>query len=146
MGDLVKVFKRGLGLAAAAAAVTLMAGGTASADTVFKDSGATYSQCTNYVFMWNAGDKMYAYGQMNCPNRAAIIARPTIALSGNNGVTFQSSGKACHLAKTCRTPTVTVKATKGWTYRASNAGTASTGAGAGEFWPTSTIAHVAVTL
>jgi hypothetical protein len=34
-----------------------------------------------------------------------------------------TKGKACTKVDTCRTPTVTLKANKGWTYRASNAGT-----------------------
>ncbi|MBT2545802.1 hypothetical protein J7E99_35310 [Streptomyces sp. ISL-44] len=144
-----KAILRGLGIGAAALAVTLISSGTAQAGTVFKDAGAKHSLkgCTNYVFMWNAGDKMYAYGQMNC-DRSVVIARPTIALSGNNGVTFKTSGKACTRAVTCRTPTVTVKATKGWTYRASNSGTASTGVPTESdiLWPLSSIAYVQVTL
>ncbi|MGW7460006.1 hypothetical protein [Streptomyces sp. NPDC054797] len=139
-----------LGIGTAALGIALMSTSTAHADTVFKDSGAKHTSkgCTNYVFMWNAGDKMYAYGQMNC-DVAPVSMRPRVALSGNNGVTFVSSGKGCTYAKTCRTPTVTVKATKGWTYRASNPGTASAGVMPGrldDIWPAATVAFVKVTL
>ncbi|WP_411084121.1 hypothetical protein [Streptomyces sp. cmx-18-6] len=123
---------------------------SAHAGTVHHGKGAKYKRtakstgCQNHVYMWTeGGKKVRAYGLQHC-DRAATISRPTIALSGNNGKTFVTGGKACKAAKYCQTKIVTLKMTKGWTYRASNAGTASTGVpGESDIaWPDKTVARV----
>ncbi|WP_250294155.1 hypothetical protein [Streptomyces atroolivaceus] len=135
--------KRSLWVGAAVLACTLVASATsAQAATVKKGTGKTYYGCTNTVYMWKSGSTVRAYAQQDCRQKVKIM-RPTVALSGNNGKTFVSKGKACKSSKSCRTATVSVKANKKWTYRASNSGSASFASSnqADFWWPTNTVAH-----
>ncbi|UUS32062.1 hypothetical protein NRO40_15370 [Streptomyces changanensis] len=140
-----KNFKRALGVGGAVLACVMASATTAHAAPV-KGTGKAYYGCTNTVYVWKSAGKVHAYAQQDCKQAKIKIMRPTIALSGNNGKQFVTKGKACTKVNTCRTPTVTLKANKGWTYRASNAGTGSFAqAGAADFWwPTNTVAHASL--
>ncbi|MFG3532687.1 hypothetical protein ACGF8B_39145 [Streptomyces sp. NPDC047917] len=145
-----KRFARFLGTGAVALTCLVVTATSAHAGTTYHGQGVKYKRtsksigCQNHVYMWTeGGNKVRAYATQHC-DRAVPISRPTIALSGNNGKTFVTGGKACKAATYCQTEYVTLKMTKGWTYRASNAGTASTGApGEGDaVWPDNTVARV----
>ncbi|MFC9816781.1 hypothetical protein ACFVJM_32495 [Streptomyces virginiae] len=136
-------FSRALGVAALAAACVATSATSAQAGTVVSGRGTKYGVCVNHVSMWTEGDgKVHAYAQQSC-DRTVAIMRPTIALSGNNGRTFVTKGKACSRAKWCETDKVTLPATAAWTFRASNAGTATMSI-PGKLdwnWPMNTVAH-----
>ncbi|WP_405776493.1 hypothetical protein [Streptomyces sp. NBC_00859] len=130
---------RGLGIGSAALACVVMSSSGASA--LETAHGKKYKGCTNYVAVWRSGGKVHAYSRQLC-DKPILIQRPTVALSGNGGKTFVSAGKACSKARSCTTKTVSVKATKGWTYRGSNSGTGSQGSPKdSDYWPVSSVAH-----
>ncbi|WP_433544522.1 hypothetical protein ACQPZG_04975 (plasmid) [Streptomyces sp. CA-294286] len=135
---------RGIAVGVTAAACVVGTATSASAGTTWESTSGSYKGCKNIVTMWVSGSKVKAYGTQVC-SKKALIMRPTVALSGNNGKTFASDGKACAKATKCVTPTISLPMTKGWTYRASNSGSATTGAPgeADGAWPKHTIAHVA---
>lgn len=138
-----EIVKRGLksiGVGAAVVASILLSSTSAQAATTGK--GKSYYGCTNTVKMWRSGGTIYANAKQVCAHKMKT-QRPSIALSGNNGKTFVSKIAGCKKTKTCSTPTVKLKATKKWTYRASNSGTGSFASqGPGDFWwPVNTVAH-----
>lgn len=136
--------KRGLqsvGVGVAVVASVLLSSTSANAAAI-SGKGKAYYGCTNTVKVWRTGKTVYANAKQVCTHKMST-QRPSVALSGNNGKTFASKIAGCRKSKSCTTPTVKVKATKKWTYRASNSGTGSfiSQNGSDSWWPVNSVAH-----
>ncbi|MBT2492620.1 hypothetical protein J7E96_29750 [Streptomyces sp. ISL-96] len=139
-----KKIMRSLGVGSIALACVFVSGTSANAASA---SGAKYNGCKNSVKVWRSGAKVYAQGKMTCDKKVRIL-RPASAISSyKNGKLkdYNAPGQmgSCRWVKTCTSPKASLKATKGWDYRGSNSGTASTGV-PGEmdgWWPKRTQAH-----
>ncbi|WP_369214252.1 hypothetical protein [Streptomyces flavofungini] len=118
---------RGIGAGSLALACVFAGSGGAEAATAH---GKAYYGCTNYVKVWRSGSKVYAYGWQTCDKKRSV-QRPEAAISSYKGGSLKdySGGRlgGCHNTKSCKSPTVSLKAHKGYKYRATNTGTASIG-------------------
>lgn len=99
--------------------------------------GKKYHGCTNSISVWRTGGKVYAQGKMTCSSSHSVL-RPDAALSSYKNGKLQDINihgeKGCPVAKTCTSKKISLKAHKGWSYHATNPGTAD----ADNVWPINT--------
>ncbi|MFC9131336.1 hypothetical protein ACFT4A_31465 [Streptomyces sp. NPDC057099] len=125
---------RRVGAVSAVLVVALASGTEAQAAT---GHGKKYGSCQNSVKIWRTGSKIYAQGKMVC-NTVHFVLRPDAGISAYKNGKFKEvkigGAKGCPAVKKCTSKKVSLKAHKGWDYRAANSGTAD----ADNAWPKNT--------